>query len=419
MTTSTLFLLTVAAVATPVHLGPLPFGPDLAQVQAALPAANWEVLARSEYSGRPFSLRARDAMEFGGRRVTVEARADKYSWSLTLNGYTAEADAAACQSAATTFFTALEGAVGTLQGDPEPNAAIVPFGQGSTMILNARDERDRLIPPARIARSRPSRLGMAVEREVDNFVTKAYAAYDSGNPQNCVASVTLNGWRDQPPPDVMPYDETRVIRRLPIGEQHRLASTLTGLPPAGYVVPMQCRVSRQSGKVLTCFVRDESVAPPEVIAVAGRYAGGMAFDTSAYDRDDPRELLVDVPVRVAPGDVRSLEFGGPVVPLQRIVFAEQPSAKEVNYAYPIRALRAGIGAGVDLTCEVQADGSLICRPPVVRVSAGADAPAALVPDFENAADRLVPQYRVAPQLADGKPSAGAVFQLTLAFATQG
>ena len=419
MSMHTLFLFTVAAAATPVQLGSLPFVPDLAQVQSALPAANWEVLTRSEYSGRPFSVRARDAMEFGGRRVTVEARADMYSWSVTLTGYTTEASAAACQAAATTFFTALEGAVGTLQGGQEPNAAILPFGQGSTMSLNARDKRDRPIPPGRIARSQPTRLGMASEREMDNFVTKAYAAYDSANPQNCVTSATLNGWRDQPPPDVMPYDEAKVIRRLPIGTRHQLAGTLAGLPPGGYLVPLQCRVSRQSGKVLTCFARDDSVASSDVFAVARRFAGGMAFDTSEYDRDDPRELLVDVPVKVAPDDVRSLDFAGPVVPLRQIVFAQQPPAKEVHYAYPIRALRAGIGARVNLTCEVQMDGSLICRSPEVRVSAGADPPAGLVPDFEGAAEKLVPLYRAAPRLLDGKASAGAVFQMTLTFATQG
>lgn len=415
----TLLLLGAAVAANPVQLGSLPFVPDLAQMQSALPDATWEVLARSDYSGRPLSVRARDAMEFGGRRVTVEARADKYSWSVTLTGYTTEASAAACQSAATTFFTALEGEVGTLRGDQEPNAAILPFGHASTVSLNARDERDRAIPPGRIARSKPARFGMASERELDNFVTKAYAAYDSKSPQNCLTSTTLNGWRDQPPPDAMPYDEAKVIRRLPIGTQHQLASTLAGLPSGGYDVPLQCRISRQSGKVLTCFARDESVAPPDVVAVALRYAGGMAFDTSAYDRDDPRELLVDVPVRVAPGDVRSLDFVGPVVPLRQIEFAQQPPAKEVQYAYPIRALRAGIGAGVNLTCEVQSDGSLICRRPEVLVGAAADAPAGLVQDFVAAAEKLVPQYRVAPRLLDGKPSAGAVFQMTLTFATQG
>ena len=115
--------------------------------------------------------------------------------------------------------------------------------------------------------------------------------------------------RQRPPFEALAYDESRIVRRMSIGDRHRLASRLQ-LPADAIVVPQQCQVSRQTGAVLVCHPGANATADPDVLNVAGRYAGAMAFDLSGLDRDDPQAVLVEIPVRVARSDVRPLSFAG-------------------------------------------------------------------------------------------------------------
>jgi hypothetical protein len=95
-----------------------------------------------------------------------------------------------------------------------------------------------------------------------------------------------------------------------------------------------------------------------------------------------------------------------------VEFVTAPSARDLKDAFPWKALRAGIGADVIVGCRIQDDGSLICAMLDVRPQVGAEQ---LRGEFGRAAEKLVPLYRAAPLLRDGKPSAGAAFSMGLAF----
>ena len=309
------------------------------------------------------------------------------------------------------MLTALEDSAGTLSGAPDPQGETLHFGRGSTARFLALDDRSRPIARKKVARSKVDRLSVSAGLEADKLDLDAYAAYDARNAANCLLSITAIGWRERPPFSVITFDEKKIVRRMNIGDRHRLAGTLH-LPAAGVTVPVQCQVSRRSGKVLTCQPRADATVAPEVVAVAGRYAGALAFDMSGLDRDDPQPVLIEIPVRVAPEDVRSLAFAGPLLPMSDVNFEAVPPAREVQFAYPINARRKGVAARVETTCQVQSDGSLVCRTPIVHQRDGlADFRA----DFQRAVEKLLPMYRAAPTLKDGRPSAGVAFGMAVAF----
>ncbi len=136
----------------------------------------------------------------------------------------------------------------------------------------------------RVQRVNVDRMGLATKREAERLEVKG--------------TVT--------------YDESRVVRRMSIGDRHRLASQLN-LAADEIVVPQQCQVSRQAGAVLVCHPGANATADPDIKGVAGRYAGAMAFDLSGLDRDDSQPVLVEIPVRIARSDVRPLSFTGPAM----------------------------------------------------------------------------------------------------------
>jgi hypothetical protein len=138
----------------------------------------------------------------------------------------------------------------------------------------------------------------------------------------------------------------------------------------------------------------------------------MTFDMSGLDRDDPQTVLVEIPVRVARSDVRPLALPSSLLPISQVEFVTAPSAKDLKDVFPWKALRAGVGAEVTVGCGIQDDGSLICITLGVRPQDGGDQFRA---DFARAVEKLVPLYRAAPQLRDGKPSAGAAFAMAVGF----
>jgi outer membrane biosynthesis protein TonB len=116
-----------------------------------------------------------------------------------------------------------------------------------------------------------------------------------------------------------------------------------------------------------------------------------------------------------PTDRQPLDFGPPTVPSSGVTFVQRPGAKALQSAYPSRARRQGVAASVDVACQVQTDGSLVCQP---AQAAGREALGALAVEFERAAETLAADYRSAPTLVDGRPSAGVVIGLRVRFALE-
>jgi hypothetical protein len=404
-----------AATAVPtVQFGPIRFGMSVAEIQAAVPGARWEVTSKSQYTGRPFRVVAADALDYGGWRMGIEVRDEKYGRHVELSSRVAVPDAAACERAGLALFTALEDSAGPLVASRDPNGETVAFGNGSTALFNAYDAKSKRLPRKSLPRGKVDRMGLSTKREAERLEVKGGVSFDASRPDNCSANVIAIGWREQPPPEVMPYDEKKVIGRMSIGDRHRLASTLNFTSDA-VVVPRQCQVSRQSGKVLMCTAVTDPAIDPAFADVAGRYAGAMTFDMAGLDRDDPQPALVEIPVRVARSDVRPLELPATLLPMSEVVFATTPAAKDVRDSYPWQALRNDIGAQVEVACRIQDDGSLICRTLAVRQQDGRDEHAAA---FRHAVEKLLPAYRAARTLRSGQPSAGAAFGMGVQFATE-
>ncbi len=400
-----------AAAAPEIRLGPLVFGMSLEEIQAAVPDASWQPTSRSKFTGRPFGIVAADAIDFGGQRMEVRVREEKYDRDIVLTSRSTESSAQACERAGLDFLSALESSAGTLQAGTSSYGEAVSFGRGSTVLFTAFDDRSRLLTRNRAQRAPVDRMGLATKREAERLEVKGSVTYDARSAGNCVFTVTVISWRQRPPFEVIAYDESRVVRRISIGDRHRLASQLN-IAADEIVVPQQCQVSRQTGAVLVCRPGANATADPDIEGVAGRYAGAMAFDLSGLDRDDPQPVLVEIPVRVARSDVRPLSFAGPVVPMSEVAFDAVPPGQEIQRAFPSQALRDGVGAVVEAVCEVQRDGSLVCRRSTVRQTNGLSDFAA---GFERAVEKLLPLYRAGPVMKNGTPSAGAVFGMAVAF----
>lgn len=215
----------------------------------------------------------------------------------------------------------------------------------------------------------------------------------------------------EPVPQALPYDASRATQRLSIGERHTLLSRLAWEQPQ-YTVMVSCGVDRQSGQVQACDKDVPADQTPLLRNTAQSFARGLMFDLTGIDRADPTPLQVQIPVTLAQADLRPTDFSGDVLRQTDMPVMARPSDAERELAYPRFALREGIGASITALCQVQDDGSLVCKPAQVQQTDGQFQHAA---DFTRAAVRLLSRYRVAPALADGTPSAGRVAAFAIQF----
>lgn len=209
----------------------------------------------------------------------------------------------------------------------------------------------------------------------------------------------------------LPFEAERARQTLSIAARHQFLRRLDW-PQPEITVMLPCLVNRQSGQVMDCDGVPQDGVTLLQRNTAEQLARGLVFDLGPLDRTDPRALRVHVPVRMAQADLRPLEFQGPGLRPQDLPYVARPTSADFNLAFPALALREGVGAQVDLLCQVQADGSLVCREPQVRQT---DSQLTHYAEFRRAADRLVLRYRVAAQLRDGAPSEGAVVGLSIQF----
>jgi hypothetical protein len=395
-----------------IRIGSIDLGMRIPEIKAALPGAVWKLVSKSAFSGRESKVSAEGAIELGGRRFNVEIRDELYEWDIELTAHSSETSPSACEQAGLAVLTALEDGTGPLTASRD-DGETVSFGRASTARFRAFEGRREPVARKHLERSTAHTLVLSARLEAQRQEVKATVSFDATQSKNCRINLIALGWQQQPPWQSVAFDERKVIKRMSIGDQHRLASGVA-LPENGAAVTMQCQVSRQSGRVLVCNELGDKPFSAAISNLAGRYAGAMAFDTADLDRDNPQPVLIDIPIRVSPSDVKSLGFGNraPLL-MSELTFVASPPTKEVQYAYPVKALRKGVGAQVAIICQVQVDGSLICRPPVVTQT---DGQTDLHPDFAHGAAKLIPQYRVAPQLKNGESSNSVVFGLGLRFA---
>lgn len=446
-----MFSTTASAVETAfqasIKIGPIPFGANLDEIKASTPGVDWKIEEASEFTGAPLKIAAQDVFDFGGRRVSVQARKDYYDWHVGLKA-SAHADSAVdCEQAGLQWLASVEGGVGALAADTPartPRKAMqaswtasqsdggafvvmpikgarkssgargewISFGEGSSALYHASGKSGAYIPRKALATKKPDRFAIQTRRETSQFEVSAYAGYDVSRPGVCSLYATYIGWAKKPALSMISYDPSNIVRTMSIGERHRLIKGLP-LPKEGVLVKVNCSVSRQTGETLVCR---ESESMPIDLAInnaASRIAGAMAFDMTGVDRDDPQEMIIEIPVLVSPDDVRSEEFcTRPRVMLSDVSFSATPRVNEYDDAYPISAKQKGVSARTTAVCEVQSDGSLICLTGWVEQS---DGKSDFHEEFAHAAEKLLPKFTAAPNLANGQASIGAVFDVGVVF----
>ncbi len=182
-------------------------------------------------------------------------------------------------------------------------------------------------------------------------------------------------------------------------------SVLTQVIPAATAAPTPPPAPLLSPEALASKARN----------TAGRLANAYQFDmgqVAGLDRDDPQAVLVDIPVRLNPADIRELRNTDQAVPVTQSGFrwATRAPAHILERLYPKRALRRGEQTNVALVCEVQTDLSAVCAP------ARQDPRPA--PDFEWAALEILTYYRAEPKTFAGTPTPGIKFLQNLQFKLQ-
>jgi hypothetical protein len=272
--------------------------------------------------------------------------------------------------------------------------------------------------------------------------------YSSGTrPDSCRISLDATRHGNSTPLASLPYNMLPIAQTASIARRHfevsRLAMSVL-LPTNGVEVNVQCRVDRDYGKTRDCRLsetgsRSNTIpgltpnltpitligtpnnnapitngpppAPPltaEVLAArvhstALRLARYYQFDMARVpnlDRDDPLPILVDIPIKMLPQDVRKLKSTEQPVPMTQAGFrwATRATASQLEQLYPKRALREAEQTNLALVCEVQEDFSAVCAPAMQDPRPG--------PDFEWAALEILTYYRAEPTAKDGSTTVG-------------
>jgi hypothetical protein len=129
---------------------------------------------------------------------------------------------------------------------------------------------------------------------------------------------------------------------------------------ASSVPPVTLISTPNSNAIITNGPPPPPPLTPEVLttkvhSTALRLARAYQFDMGRVpnlDRDDPLPVLVDIPIRMAPTDIRELKATDQAVPLSQAGFrwATRAAASQLEQLYPKRALRAAEETTVTLIC---------------------------------------------------------------------
>ena len=359
-----------ASTLTPVFpaaadaFGPFYFGMATGDAVAMAPGLDW-YKSRDRRNGRVRSVTVAEGWRLGANNYDVTLAPGYYgAYELRLEYAHAHDSAAACFDAVSALVIEIERRYCALT---EPSR--LPEGA------------------LRIALGRESRL--AVSRD-----------------PNIPAEVLLDVGR------------TPFVAQPTIAVLHHSLDAVTGLPPEGVSVSMNCAVRRDSGELRDCRAAGPeagtaSIAPGVLAAVKFRLRH-LRFDPQAIDPNDPAPLRAVLPVRVSPSDRVQL---GPIPAtlhaLREVRWDARPTGADLERACPPEALRNELQAVVTASCRIQPDLSAVCTDARVTSS---DVDAKYTRMFEIAAYEVLTKFRAKSLLRDDvTPAVGAWFTGSVAF----
>lgn len=434
-----------AAVTAPasIGIGPFRLGMSLDEIRAAVPQMAWRDVNVSRYSGRVFSMRSADMLPIAGVDFEVEAMAHYYRHQLRLDGVRRVDDAAACERAGLEVLTAIESQAGPFTSYPPvittpsggglywqtqrsangsitvmPSAApgtagrsdgeTVTFGDGSTVLVEAFDDKYRPRPRVKLFGGPPAFLRMSAHKRDDWREVQAEINYGDDGDLNCALRLELATWTQPPLPQAFDTSKAKVVRAPSIAERHYVHRPLAGRPGPAIDVELACEIDRRTGWPMDCGIARPDDLSLEQEDVAISLAHLTTFDMSGVDRDDPQPMRGTVRVKIDPAARKPIDFlASPRTPTDQVEFAERPDPEEARLLRPVLGGDEGAGVEVKLVCHIEADGSLICADPDASTDPQRKAVIA-------AATRVLTlEYRAAPTLRGGEPSAGKVFELAV------
>lgn len=430
--------------ASPPGVGPFRLGMSLDEVKAAAPQLAWSNVMVSTHTGRVFSMRSDDLLTIGGVEFQVSALAHYYEHGLRFEGVAQASDAAACERIGLDVLTAIEPQAGPLSSlaprvTPPTNPGVswqtqrsasgaitvmpvpgyggspgrtegetIRFGNASTVLVEAFDEQYRPRPRQKRLAPAPAFLAMNAFNRGARHSVEANVSYGVDSGPACALRMELRSWIQPPLPTTLDLARAKIVDEPSIAERHLAHAPLAAESGPAIEAELSCRIDRVTGWTFGCGVEGPAGITLAQEQVARTLARLVAFDMTGVDRDDPQVMLATVRVSVDPAARRPLDFlGAPRTPIAEVEFLRQPDPDAPRYVAPRLGGDEGAEVEVRVACRIEADGSLIC----IDAAGAADPERKSI--IATATRVAASEYRVAPKLRTGAPSAGGVIDLTV------
>jgi hypothetical protein len=435
----------------PLQIGPFAIGMTFDAARAITPTLAWRNSQVSPYTSKVLAIVAPDALQLGGLSHAVELRPGYYnSYLITLRHIESVADPVACERLTLDVLADLESRFGPFV--PQPRYDDRPFDEssmknssmklanGATVKVQTGKASDvhRVgpAPYAVVSAGKQSSLSFETDEDVSKAPKTAnphwrlgIAAHEAGDSSIrlesnynrdeystpfCKLTTQLEYRPAAPAWETLTFAPSLLVRQPSIAIKHMSLEGVT-LPASTVDVDLTCRVDRHTG-ALDCASNSVPAPNEKILEAALRRALTMRVDTTKLDPDNPWALRMDFKVTLAQSERRAVDFlQAPLARMSDFEWVEQPTAQDLDAAYPKGLQSAGVEALVALTCQVQSDLSLLCAATDPEPAGGDPKTLDAHRKLAWASVAVMSLYQSAPTLRTGEPAIGAVVKTKVDF----
>jgi hypothetical protein len=393
-----------------LQIGPLRFGISFEDAQRDYPLAQWSAFQKSEFTGVTKAMRAAEPFEIVGVPFLAEIYAPKLGeYKLRYVRVWSAENSLECEGIAAKLIAHFETQFGPFEKPNNPAAQyVMKAGERSSMMV-IREQyghkpfigSPRKKDPAHMTLQ--SRAHLAGEPKIEFGVRASYERLDNGK---CGVEFTATRAAPARAPERYPLSAQSIRGTASISSRNDDLRRLSDLPREGIEFLFDCKVRRGDGNVDFCKPVHEADKKRDRPFLAALFqAMAMTLDVEGYDPDDPWDLDVRIPIKLSPADLRTpnleaecqLEAGS-------LTWTRTP--KQVIRDYPA-SVRNNLPPPVEVACEIQADGSLICALALPAQP--------LAQEAAELAVRTVEQGAAALQSTAGNATSGCIVHWTVSF----